>query len=200
MTIFIVNLTPENLRKLPSPQYTTNLCLQICKDIFSHYKNVLLKDDQMGQREVECQSNVTEWYLDIFKKYAKIENVVDPIIRVHSIGLSIKANSDAPACQQLIAINNLCEIHPKILLRFLEELIDISLISLTPQVASMPRECFTVCVETLANVSKQLLVHTNKFLDSIKANLNYQQSIEFTSIQISFEPINDKRSEVIHVI
>lgn len=197
MTIYVITLTSEQLDKFPAPQYTINLCMQLCEHILLHCKEILLSDDPAGQKEAECQITIMKWYFNMLKKSTANDIAVDPIIKVHSVGLVTKANISAPIFKKLITMDDLCKIHPKILMGFLDQLIKNSLTSLTPYLVTAPHDSVTVCVETLELIPGNLSKYIDKYLDKINANIIYSEQLEFDSIQITLEEINCKENEMI---
>lgn len=149
MTIYSVELSPQELDQFPSPQHTIDLCSHLSDAILKHFEDKVLTDNLEAVIELRNQGTLLQGYLGLMRRSAANMMGVDYPLQIHRVHLRRRGTRWTFKVDQQFNLKELADVNPLLLLDLVNKLVRSSVKSLEPYVQSLEATQLTACLNTL---------------------------------------------------
>jgi len=170
MTIYVIEMNPETVEKLPSPHHILDMCSVICAHIFEYLYTLIPWYDQSTLEDVRCHHALLSWKLGMLRTAAACPATLLYPIRVHYIHVSKRANKYTPYLDQVLTLDKLYKVYPEVLLELLTKLLQCTVDSLALNVQPTTAPNMRACLSTLNLVPTKLSSTLAKYLKNKSSN------------------------------
>jgi hypothetical protein len=195
MTIYCLEMSSDNLGKLPNTQILTNLCLQICEGILNNYLRVLWAHNPATQQVIAKQITLLQWYLGMLGRATSDYSEVSPTLDVNYIYIEKKISLATPPLKVVITLNTLSDVCPKLLLEVMHKLLEDSLACLTTHLHSMPSEQLNDCRHRIMAITRDLSNSIGTLPSINRPGIGRLIYADFKSVILRFQ-VHDQKNEV----
>jgi len=184
MTIFDFVINAATLKKLPSVNLSTEICLYICEQIVKYFSTTCCGDYPGQPEEIINQVTALQWHLKILMRTLN-ESVIDYTFEVHRIYTEQKIKSVATVrvIKNMFTLVTLSSADSRVLLQLLTQLFNSNLQLIQTVLPLSSNKLFDVCVQKI----DELLWNLTVILLKGAASLDHGQLSDLDSARIIFE-------------